>query len=95
MASCYVYYRVLPTQASQVLAAVTAVMDELRDRTGIAGRLTRRRDDADMWMEIYDGIADSVAFERELSAALSRHGMAHWLAGDARKTEVFVPFASS
>ena len=92
----YVYYRVEPAQAPQMMAAATALMDDLRARTGVAGRLAQRQDDAHTWMEIYDGVADSASFGRELGAAVMRHGVARWLAtGSARKTEIFAPLDAS
>jgi hypothetical protein len=90
MASCYVYYRVSQPQPPELRNAIRALMEDVQQRTGIAGRLAQRRDDAGMWMEIYDGIADLAAFERELAAATARHPVARRLA-DSRKTEIFVP----
>lgn len=93
LASCYVYYRVRPENAAELRATVQAVIDDVRQRAGVAGRLSRQRDDADLWMEIYDGIADAPAFERELCAAVERHGASRGLRdGSCRKTEIFVPF---
>ena len=96
LASCYVYYRVRPEHATELRTAVNALIDDLRQRTRVAGRLSRQRDDAHLWMEIYDGIADCAQFERELDAAVARHGASRWLRdGSLRKTEIFVPMRTS
>jgi hypothetical protein len=94
LASCYVYYRVRPEHAAELRVVVHALMKDLRERVGVAGRLARQRDDADLWMEIYDDIADAAAFERELDAAAARLDVARLLRdGSCRKTEIFVPMA--
>ena len=58
------------------------------DATGVRGRLMRRRDDPGTWMEVYEGIADAVAFESALNEAAARTGAAA-LCGH-RVTEIFV-----
>ena len=42
------------------------------------------------WMEIYEDVANPVAFERELAAAARSHDVARFIAGGARHVEAFV-----
>ncbi len=63
--SYYVYYRV--TQASQATALARELLAAMKQKTGIAGRLLRKRDDPATWMEIYEGVQDAPAFERSLA----------------------------
>lgn len=88
--SLFVYYRVSAPD-STVRARVDALQSDVFAATGVRGRLLRRRDDPTTWMEIYEPVADAVAFEQSLDAALARHGFSALLAaGDVRHTERFV-----
>ncbi|MCZ7564287.1 MAG: DUF4936 family protein [Burkholderiales bacterium] len=87
----YVYYRVAAAEDAAARTLVRAVQDDVREATGVSGRLLCRRDDPGTWMEVYEGIEDPVAFERALETALARRGFAALLApGAARHTERFV-----
>lgn len=80
----YVYYRVQPGMELQCRAAVAAVQAEL----GVRRRLLRRAEDAGTWMEIYEDVDE--AFAARLEAAVARHGLGAFLAGDGRHVERFV-----
>jgi hypothetical protein len=67
--SYYVYYRV--TQASQATALAHELLAAMKQKTGIAGRLLRKRDDPATWMEIYEGVEDAPAFERSLAECVA------------------------
>ena len=90
-ANLYVYYRVagnfLPNRqlAADLLAEVARL-------TGVQGRLLQRRDDADTWMEIYEGIPDSDAFSQQLATALARDARWNTL---IRKQEWFIELKSN
>lgn len=81
----YVYYRIDPTRAAAAAASVARAQEDLRQRTGVAGRRVRRADDATTWMEIYENVSDRNAFEACLSAVVREHGLERWLAPDARR----------
>ncbi|KMN79901.1 hypothetical protein VK98_15900 [Chromobacterium sp. LK11] len=78
--SLYCYFKTDAGDAA-LLARLRTLQSALLTRTGVAGRLLRRRDDASTWMEVYEGISDADVFRRvwlEASAecglaALSRH----------------------
>lgn len=68
--SLYIYYRVdgnfLPIQQQANL-----LLAEIQQKTGITGRLLRRRDDAHTWMEIYEPISDAAAFGKALQTTMA------------------------
>ena len=91
--SYYIYYRVPPGNAARARSAVEALQQELSAATGIAGQLLRRRDDETTWMEIYESVPDTAAFESKLVELVARHGLLPLLApGSSRKQEVFRTF---
>lgn len=88
--SYYVYYRVPQQNAERARSAVEAMQRELSAKSGVAGRLLRRRDDASTWMEIYENVNEGPDFEARLARLVERHGFAALLApGSSRKQEVF------
>lgn len=88
----YIYYKVSPEAAERLRAAVEALQRELAEKTGVEGRLLSRRDDPGTWMEIYENVADTRAFDSALARALERVRFAELLGpGSARKTEIFRP----
>jgi hypothetical protein len=87
----YIYYRVSAGHDARAFQAVRQAQTEVAAATGTRARLLEKRDEPDLWMEVYEGIADADAFERELTAAVGRHGLTGLLqAGASRKTEIFV-----
>ena len=88
--SYYIYYRVQPEQAAACESAVQAVLSSVRAATGVAGRLMRKRGEANLWMEVYEGVTDDSKFEWELAEAAGRSGMqAFLLPGSGRHIECF------
>ena len=86
--SYYIYYRVAePAQAQTLVRHIQAA---LKTRTGIVGRLLRKRDDPSTWMEIYEGVAEAGAFEQCLAAAVQATNFPGVLViGGARHMECF------
>ena len=86
--SYYVYYRV--TEASQATALALELLAAIKQKTGIAGRLLRKRDDPATWMEIYEGVQDALAFERCLAECVDATHFTNALqSGSARHVECF------
>ena len=84
----YIWYRV-PGDAGAARAAVNAVVADVARATGVAGRLCQRSDDPSTWLEIYEHVHDTRAFDAALAAAIIRHGVdAH--IPDGRHAERFV-----
>ena len=70
----YVWYTVAADRAA-ALAAVSALLAAVEDATGVAGRVLARREDPSTWMEIYENVTDTAAFDRALGALARRHGV--------------------
>jgi muconolactone delta-isomerase len=88
----YVYYRIPADHVERARMAVEAMQRDLAARTGIQGRLLRRRDDAATWMEVYDDVSDGPQLEQALAALVEQHGLAALLVpGTNRRQEVFRP----
>jgi LPS sulfotransferase NodH len=85
----YVWYEIAG-EPSGARAAVDALLADVAQRTGVAGRLHRRRDRPATWMEVYADVVDAAAFEHELAAAVLRHDVVRRSGGGARHVEAFV-----
>ena len=70
MTNYYIYYRVDPASEGSVRLQVRTLFQKIQVTSGIRGRWMRRRDDPSTYMEVYEGVSDSAAFE----ALLERHG---------------------
>lgn len=80
----YIYYRVADNDA-ETETQVRAMQARLACRSGVNGRLLKRRDDPHTWMEIYEDVADSSNFEQQLARAVSEFDVEMFLAGDRRR----------
>ena len=86
--SYYVYYRV--AQALEATALARELLAAMKQKTGIAGRLLRKRDDPATWMEIYEGVQDAPAFEHSLAECVEATQFTNVLqSGSARHLECF------
>lgn len=79
----YIYYRV--AQPAQAQTLVRDIQAALKDKTGISGRVLRKRDDPATWMEIYEGVKDADAFERHLTAVIHAANFAAILEDGSRR----------
>ena len=85
----YIWYRIAGDPAA-AHAAVAALLQDVFRHAGVTGRMLVRRDDPRTWMEIYEHVADVPLFERELAAAVARHGVTRFVDGGVRHAEPFV-----
>ena len=83
MTHYYVYYKIAPERLDALRREVKSLFDAMEERCGVRGRWMRRRDDPSTYMEVYENVHDTAAFE----AALEREGAK---LGVARKVERFV-----
>ena len=85
----YIYYRVADDD-TETETQVRAMQTRLACRSGVSGRLLKRRDDPHTWMEIYENVGDSIDFERQLARAVSEFDVDMFLAADGQRvTERF------
>ena len=83
MTNYYVYYKVELAQFAAMRAAVEKLFAIVERETGVRGRWMQRRDDPTTWMEVYEGVRDTAAFDALLEREASALGV-------ARKVERFV-----
>ena len=89
-AAYYVYYRVQPQHDADAHARVQALFARVAAGCGIAGRLLRKRGEPDLWMEVYEAVADEAGFESALARAGSEVRIDEVLVpGSPRKVECF------
>lgn len=91
----FVYYRVkADLDVDDAHAGIRAMQSELERLTGVRGRLLTRVHEESTWMEIYADVADPVAFETALEAAVAAAGVHDYIEeGAARHIERFVECA--
>jgi hypothetical protein len=86
----YIYYRIDTAREAALLTALAAMQASLQAATGIAGRVRRRLDDPQTWMEVYEGVSNQRLFELELGCHVQSHGLRDFLAPEsARHLERF------
>lgn len=79
----YVYYKLDAGRLPAVRTLVEELFRAIEKQFGVRGRWMHRRDDPSTYMEIYEGVKDTAAFE----ALLEREGAR---LGVPRKLERFV-----
>jgi Domain of unknown function (DUF4936) len=88
--SYYIYYRVDAAQVDACATAVQKLLAAVQVRTGIQGRVLKKRNEPLLWMEIYESVTDEAKFEWELAEAAAESGINALLqAGSTRHTECF------
>ena len=88
MISVFIYYRVAERDRDEAETMIRAMQAQLACRSGIAGRLLKKRDEPGLWMEVYEPIAQSEAFERQLALLEDEFNIAMFIDG-TRHREVF------
>lgn len=91
MTSYFIYYRVSPQRINDLTKAVSEIRASVLEATGVAGRLMRRDDTTETWMEVYEKVGETRAFETALKQAVADAGFDALLADDStRHIERFV-----
>jgi len=88
--SYYIYYRVAAEQSAACASATQKLLTALHEKTGIQGRILKKRNEPLLWMEIYEPVTDEAKFEWELAEAVAASGINALLqSGSARHIECF------
>ena len=88
--SYYIYYRIDPARVAAGEAGIRELLDAMREATGIRGRLLKKRGEPNLWMEIYENVADEAKFEWELAEAVEHLKIQQFLLpGTPRHIECF------
>lgn len=86
----YVYYRVNRDELQAAEKAALELLGAVKQATGVAGRLLRKRAEPTLWMEVYEAVRDDAKFEAELAAAATRLKFETYLQPEsARRVECF------
>lgn len=90
MLSYYIYYRVAPGREQLAQQKVRNLQSQIARGADVQGRLLTKRGAADVWMEVYEDVADANRFESALQAAAAEaHLEACLVAGSRRNLECF------
>ena len=84
-----VWYRVKDADDREVETVIRTLQARLGCRTGIVGRLLKKRDSPHTWMELYEGVDDVAAFEQHLQALTDQFDVDMFMA-DSRHVECFI-----
>jgi hypothetical protein len=88
--SYYIYYRVDPSRVAAAEPRIKHLLNAVEKTTGTAGRLLKKRGEPNLWMEVYENVADEAKFERELAAAVNQLKPSEFLEpGNGRHLECF------
>jgi hypothetical protein len=85
----YIYYRVSAKNADEAEVLVRSMQSRLACRSGIGGKLLKKRDEPGLWMEVYEAITEPARFERLLEQAVDEFDLAMFLDGP-RHAECFI-----
>lgn len=86
----YIYYRIPVEQTAAIESALQRIQFEIMAQLGISGRLLKKRDDPNLWLEVYENVPENSAFEEVLQQAESQVGFSDLLApGEIRQLECF------
>lgn len=89
--SYYIYYRVDPDQADACEQKIKELLATVKDATGVAGRMLKKRGEPLLWMEIYENVSDAETFELVLVRAVVKARVQDFLqTGSDRHIECFV-----
>lgn len=85
----YIYYRVSEKAADEAETLVRSMQARLACRSGITGRLLKKRDEAGLWMEVYEDVAEPARFEHLLQQAVDEFDLGMFIDG-IRHAECFL-----
>jgi len=87
----YIYYRLRPGFESSAQARIKELRATLLAKCGISGQLLTKRDEPDLWMEVYERVQDAVAFEVALAEETSHLKLEELIRPNStRRLECFV-----
>jgi hypothetical protein len=87
--SYFIWYRV-NRDDHDTETVIHGMMSRLACRSGVTGKLLKKRDQPGLWMEVYDEVGDAEPFERLLRQAVDEFDVEMFIDGP-RCTECFIP----
>lgn len=86
--SYFIWYRVVRDDHDTEIV-IRSMMSRLACRSGVVGKLLKKRDEAGLWMELYAEVSDAEPFERLLGQAVDEFDVEMFIDG-RRCTECFI-----
>lgn len=83
----YVWYRV-ERDEPETETVIRAMISRASCRAGVAGRLLKKRDEPRLWMEVYEGVAETLDFDTLLAQKADEFDVAMFIDG-VRRVECF------
>ncbi|HET6493362.1 MAG TPA: DUF4936 family protein [Burkholderiales bacterium] len=81
----YVYYRVNPEKAAACEPRIRDLLAAVEKVTGIAGRLLKKREEPQLWMEVYENVSDQAHFEWEICDIADKFKVKEFLEHDTTR----------
>ena len=89
----FIYYSLGARDEDEVFNLTLNLMQKIKQQTGISGRLLKKSDAINTWLEIYEGVTDSEIFEDVMSVFVKEWHNAYDTMGLERVTEKFTELA--
>lgn len=81
----YVYYRIDPEHTEAARAAVRHIFTTIQKCANVTGRILKKPDEPNLWMEIYENVTATAVFESALREAETQTGILRYLADEGRR----------
>ncbi len=86
----YIYFRIPSERASDIEVAIQRIQFAVKAQLGVSGRLLKKRNEPNLWMEVYENLPEKSGFEDALRLAEDQTGIAALLeVGEKRHIECF------
>ena len=93
MRHVYIYYRVDPALAATAARGIDTLLAELAPYCATPPRRLTRCDEPELWMEVYEGVADFAAFSRRIDEMVELLGCHRLIEGERHLESFCVPAA--
>ena len=90
----YIYYRVAPAQAAAAARGIDSLLAALAPYCAAPPRRLTRCDEPELWMEVYEGVADFAAFTRRIDEMVCLLGCHLLIEGERHLESFCLPAAS-
>lgn len=81
----YIYFRIPAERADAIDSAIQRMQQTIQAQLGITGRLLKKRDEPNLWMEIYENLPEDSGFEAVLTLAEEQSGIAVLLGPEGQR----------
>lgn len=81
----YIYFRIPAERATDIANAIQRMQQIIQAQLGITGRLLKKRDEPNLWMEIYENLPEDSGFEAVLTLAEEQSGIAVLLGPEGQR----------